>query len=128
MTPLGKPVEPEVYITYARWRAFKPAIDGLVTANATDISSSSSVSTVILTLTKLPNRISWVNRTAGAQSSSTYAKRSNGYDGSSGTYAAPAFRIPNNPVIIEKLRSTHSTTRSSGRTPSEIRECAILLA
>ena len=62
-------------------------------------------------------------------SSSVYARRSAGWVGSSGTYAAPAFMIAEEaPPSAPALRSMHSATRSSGPTPSARRWCASRLA
>ncbi|CAM4117143.1 hypothetical protein COSO111634_33435 [Corallococcus soli] len=46
------------------------------------------------------------------------ASRSRGYAASSGTYAAPALRMPSIPSTIPTPRSTHSPTREPRPTPS----------
>ncbi len=41
-TPLGRPVEPEVWMTYARWSGSRPARSGFVSGRPAHAASSAS--------------------------------------------------------------------------------------
>src|SRR5688572_317570 len=62
-----------------------------------------------------------VSRTGAQQSASMYWSRSAGYEGSSGTYAAPAFITPKIDTTSSAERSMHTPTRESVPTPSDWR-------
>src|SRR5207253_1363043 len=51
-------------------------------------------------------------------SSSTNRTRAAGYDGSTGTYAAPVSRMPTSAAIEDAVRGRQTATRSSTSTPS----------
>src|SRR4051812_41003841 len=76
MTPLGRPVDPEVWITYARWSARSGSSrSASVTSAAGPVASTMESSTQ-----------------TGRTSSRISVRRSSGYAGSTGTYPPPALR------------------------------------
>lgn len=63
----------------------------------------------------------WVRTTRGFESLRMTPRRAAGYDGSSGTYAPPAFRIPTTPTTSSIERVRHRPTSWSGPTPRPCR-------
>src|SRR6185436_13553817 len=89
-TPLGRPVEPEVYITYAA-ASGSAAIAGASAGSAAIAAASASTRTTRAAWGGRGSaRDDFVTSTGTAVSASMKASRSAGYDGSSGTYAPPA--------------------------------------
>nr|BFE29897.1 hypothetical protein GCM10010200_021480 [Actinomadura rugatobispora] len=103
-TPFGTPVDPDVYITYARSSA------DTRTSGPSGRGSSIKSSPV---------------RTTDTPASATIARRrSTGCPASSGTYAAPAFNTASNATTRSADRSITTPTRSPGRTPRPTSACA----
>src|SRR5229473_3944613 len=131
-TPLGRPVDPDVYITYARFSPVTPLPSHFSSPPPSSLPSSllllPSSSTLSHSLSRLttspqctgnfPLTLSCVNTTAACVSSIMYCNRSPGYPGSSGTYTPPARSTPNIPTTISTLRSTHNPTRTSAPSPT----------
>ncbi|MBZ3901138.1 hypothetical protein PV517_32470 [Streptomyces griseiscabiei] len=105
--PLGRPVVPEVWMTYAAWsprRTTPGFVSGSPWPRARTVASS---------------------RTRFARESATrYAIRSAGYPVSTGTYAAPVFSTAHSATISSGERGSFTATRDSGPTPRPRRACA----
>ncbi len=124
-TPLGTPVEPEVYMTYARssapTRTGTRASAGL-TATAAGVRSSSSTTSSAAASTGTASRVARVHTTAdGPESASRNATRSAGYPGSTGTYPAPVFHTASSVTSRSAERSISTATRSPRATPRSAR-------
>src|SRR5580698_2614465 len=118
ITPFGRPVDPDVYITYAR--SFDDSVVSTALTASLPISShppSSNTTFRPPPLTFSPHP-SLLNTISDPISDSMYPIRSCGYSGSIGTYAPPAFNIPSIPTISSTDRSMHTGTSTPSRTPS----------
>ncbi len=110
-TPLGTPVEPEVWMTYAAWPGVRRT-PGPV-AGWPDRSRG---------------RVPSSRTRTGATSARMNARRARGYSGSTGTYAPPAFRTASRATASSTERGRTSATRVSGPTPCPASQCARRLA
>ncbi len=126
-TPFGTPVEPEVYITYARSSGptrTAGSCTGLA-ATAARVRGSSSTTTSPGAPGGTAARVFPVHSTAaGAESASMTATRSAGYAASTGTYAAPAFQTPSSATSSPADRSISTATRLPRVTPRPARYAA----
>src|ERR1051326_2885713 len=119
-TPFGRPVDPEVQITYASasgglTRAPRPAL-----SRPNCSRSWSSHSGLPATCgSPAPNSDS-LTITCAPLSSSINCSRPAGYLGSSGTYAPPAFKIPSSATTNSTERPMQTPTRLSQPTPSRL--------
>ena len=128
--PLGRPVEPDVKMQYARSSGSTCAWAPVAGRSH---SSTDSTSTVVM-----PGRLAGntprstiapvVTMTRSAASSIMPSRRCLGYSGSRGTYAPPAFRMPSTATNSSNERSRQMPTRVSRPTPSLRRREAIASA
>ena len=123
ITPLGRPVVPEVYIIYARFLSFISAL-----GFASSVLSSPFGNSIISTLYPFASSGYWATSILAPLLSSIYSILSLGYLLSIGIYAAPAFIIPYMPTIISIHLSVIIPTISSAFTPFDISSLANLLA
>src|SRR5574340_578757 len=122
-TPLGRPVEPEVKITYAVFSVRTGATRSASRTGASENPDTSRVSTSTAGTdpgVSKPSRLV-VSTHTGAAVSSTYVLRSTGWSGSSGTYPPPASSTAQIPTTISIERPIATPTSDSGPTPREIR-------
>ena len=114
VTPLGTPVDPDVYITYAA--PSSPGHGACAGISRPGARSSSMTSTGTS-----PGSVAAFTRsariTAGAESASMNAFRSSGYAGSTGTYAAPACHTASMAVSSRGDRPITTATSDSGPAP-----------
>ena len=127
-TPLGRPVEPEVYITYARLSAVV-AVGGGVAGKALIAAASASIritgaAPVGDTASPAGNdapSAPVVSTAATSASASMKLSRSAGAFDSSGRYAAPAFSTASIATTRSLERSSSSPTTRSGVRASRAR-------
>src|SRR5688500_12336171 len=105
-------------MTYARCAGVNPARTGFLDGCPDHASEDDRSTTGTPVLTGVDNSCPCVRTMLGALSSTRYASRSDGYDGSNGKYAPPAFSTASSATTIDEPRSTQIATRSSGFTPS----------
>ncbi len=116
IAPLGRPVEPDVNITYA---SCAPAIVTSVGSPGNDEKAHEQRSTA--TASGSPARPVPRSRTTCA-SVITDSRRDAGHCGSSGTNAAPACSTASRLITISAERSSEMPTTCSVRTPRSIRK------
>src|SRR6185436_6142184 len=100
-TPFGSPVDPDVYVTYARSSRTTPPPGVPSDSFPISLHPESRYTTSLPDNTPSPSTplsLSWVSRTSTSASLTRNSRRSFGYEGSRGTYPAPAFTIPSSPT------------------------------
>lgn len=118
MAPLGRPVEPEVKMTYASEVAWTVA-SGASAGQEPNAQSSRSTATASGSApSDSPELLSW--RTTRA-SSTTTALRAAGHCGSSGTNAHPAWSTARSPMTMSAERPSDIPTTSSDARPRRTR-------
>ena len=122
---LGRPVEPEVYRTYASCCAALTACTGPNAAcsgppwlSTCSTAQPAAYAGACRASSPAPAASASTTTTFTAASSTMNASRSSGNDGSSGRYAAPAFRIPSSATTIAGVRASETPTSSPGPTPA----------
>ncbi len=121
--PFGSPVEPEVYITYARLPGASGEVRSVSPGAPPGVSQAVrwSRSTVAMSFGGMVCQVPVsVTANRGAASASTRCARPPRCSGSIGRYAAPDLRIPSSPATRSSVRGSARTTRSSGPTPRRI--------
>lgn len=118
IAPLGRPVEPEVKMTYASASAATATAGGAVGRPAKAQSSRSTRTASGSPGACSPEPLSWSTIRA---SSTTTARRASGHSGSSGTNAHPAWRTPSRPMTISAERPRDIPTTCSAVRPRPTR-------
>src|SRR2546422_594261 len=104
-TPFGRPVEPDVYVTYARCSPVRGTPGSVAGSSAIEPQSVSRQMIVAVVVGNASTMVRCVRMIAAPASCSRSARRALGCAGSSGTYAPPAFRTPSRPTTIATERS-----------------------
>ncbi len=120
-TPFGRSVDPDVYITYARFSASAPPSTASPDCAEIDAASASSRTGYAAPTGIESSNAVVVTTTATSAASQIAATRAGGNVGSTGTYAPPALRIAITATTASTERSRQTPTRTSGRTPRPAR-------
>ncbi len=116
IAPLGRPVEPEVKMTYARSCGPRSGESAVTPARGSaGPSTAVTGASVSLAIRSCPARS--VSTTEAVVSASTARSRSSGQAGSSGAYAAPAVSTPSTAATCSQPLGSATATRSPGRAP-----------
>nr|QEO74582.1 hypothetical protein [uncultured bacterium] len=113
-TPLGRPVEPDVYSRYARSPGTISGRETSAGAPSVPSRSRQSAPSMDVLARTVRGRASW----------STRSRRPAGWSGSRGRYTAPARRMARKPTTTSAERSLWRPTTSPVRTPWATRRCA----
>ncbi len=118
-TPLGVPVEPDVYMTYASSSAVPTGSSGGSGATSSALAPRTPASVTVWPawLGSCGRLAGSVSTTRGATSSSMKRRRCAGYAGSSGTYAARASSTASIATTVWTVRPMNRPTASPGATP-----------
>src|SRR5207247_1374803 len=112
ITPFGTPVDPDVYITYARF-------SGCITTSSSPspLFSSSTTTTSHPSPDSLPSSPRLVTSSLAPASRSISRFLASGYSGSSPRYAPPALSTPSRPTTCSTDLSMHTPPTSSNPSP-----------
>src|SRR5205814_458236 len=112
LTPLGRPVEPEVKMVYAS-AAGSTGRDGAAAAPSETFSTTTPGPAIPAARSASDGSVS---STRSPESAAIRRSRSAGYAGSSGTYAPPAHQTPSMAGISAAVRGRNRPTGTSGPT------------